>query len=96
MEGDAPEALPHQSDQQSWYICRKCRAMPLSVENVCCRKRLCVTTQDFFQSAVLDMNVLFIAIVNRSNVFLLMIRITVHQDITKQHTISGCFGSMGT
>ena len=50
-------------------ICGRCRVMPLEIENVCCRKRPCVTAQDFFQSAVLDMNVLSIAIVNRSDVF---------------------------
>ena len=43
--------------------------MPLEIENVCCRKQTCVTAQDFFQLAVLDMNVLSIAIVNRSDVF---------------------------
>ena len=36
---------------------------------LCCRKRPCVTTQEFFESAVLDMNVLSIAIVNRSDVY---------------------------
>ena len=43
--------------------------MPFEIENVCCKQRQCVTTMDFFQSAVLDMNVLSISIVNRSDVF---------------------------
>jgi len=43
--------------------------MPQPVENVCCRKRQCITTTDFFQSVVLDSNVLSIAIVNRSDVY---------------------------
>jgi len=43
--------------------------MPLPAENVFCRKRSCVTTLQFFQSAVLDMNMLSIAIINRSEVF---------------------------
>ena len=43
--------------------------MPQEIENVCCRQRPCVTTQDYFQATVLDMNVLSIAIVNQSEVF---------------------------
>jgi len=60
---------PQSSNQPDWYICGHCRPMPLSTENVCCRKRPCVTTLEFFEPAVLDMNVLSIAIVNRSKVF---------------------------
>lgn len=41
---------------------------PLEIENVCCRKQPCVTTE-FFQLAVLDMNVISITIVNQSDVF---------------------------
>ena len=43
--------------------------MPLEIENVCCRQCQCVTTMDVFESAVLDMNVLSISTVNRSDVF---------------------------
>lgn len=42
---------------------------PLEIENVCCRKQPCVTTQEFFQLAMLDMNVISTTIVNQSDVF---------------------------
>ena len=70
IEGAEPENLgpdpgnPGPCSSFPWCICGRCRAMPLEIENVCCRKRPCVTAQDFFQSAVLDTNVLSIAIVN--------------------------------
>ena len=51
-----------------WCVCGRCRHMPLEAENICCRQRVCITTEEFFQSAVLDMSVLSIAIVNRSDV----------------------------
>ena len=71
VEGADPEnpRNPGPSSGLPWCSCGRCRAMPQEVENVCCKKQPCVTTQDFFQSAVLDMNVLSIAIVNRSDVF---------------------------
>ena len=52
-----------------WCVCGRCRHMPLEAENICCRKRVCITREEFFQSAVLDMSVLSIVIVNRSDVF---------------------------
>lgn len=65
-----PQDNPTQpSNLPGWCICGRCRSMPTPAENVCCRKRPCITTLEFFQSAVLDMNVLSIAIVNRSDMF---------------------------
>ena len=69
--------------------------MPLPAENVCCRKSPCVTTLEFFQSAVLDMNVLSISIVNRSDVF------ADDPDYSpsgyrKLRIVSGFFGIMNT
>ena len=52
-----------------WCICGCCRHMPLEVEKVCCIQWAHVMREEFFQSAVLDMSVLSIAIVNRSEVF---------------------------
>ena len=43
--------------------------MPTSVENICCRQSSCITSTDLFESTVLDINVLSIAIVNRSDTF---------------------------
>ena len=57
IEGAEPEnpGNPGPSSSLPWCRCGRCRAMPLEIENVCCRKRPYVTAQDFFQSAVLDM-----------------------------------------
>ena len=38
-------------------------------ENVCCEQRPCITTTGFFESVVLDSNVLLVAIVNRCDTF---------------------------
>ena len=67
-EGD-PESDGRNNNNLPWCICGRCRHMPLEVENICCRQRICITREEFFQSAVLDMGVLSIAIVNRSDVF---------------------------
>ena len=67
-EGD-PESDGGSNNNLPWCICGRCRHIPLEVEKVCCRQRVCITREEFFQSAVLDMSVLSIAIVNRSDVF---------------------------
>lgn len=67
-EPENPEN-PGSTSSLPWCSCGRCRAMSLEIENVCCRKRPCVTAQDFFQSAVLNMNILSISIVNQSDVF---------------------------
>ena len=43
--------------------------MPTAIENVCCKLHTCVTSTDLFESTVLDLNVLLIAILNHSEVF---------------------------
>ena len=63
------ESDGNSSNDLRWCICGRCRHMPLEVEKVCCRQRACVTREEFFRSAVIDMSVLSIAIVNRSEVF---------------------------
>ena len=66
MQGSAPSSDepsdPQSNNLQHWCICGKCRSMPLEKER-------CITTMDFFESAVLDMNVLSISIVNRSDMY---------------------------
>ena len=71
------KAIIHEEDPENgrnnnnlpWCICGQCRHMALEVENICCRQRICITREEFFQCAVLDMRVLSIAIVNHSDVF---------------------------
>ena len=45
-----------------WCDCSVCRPMPLDVENVCCRKRTCVTSFAMYQHVCLDREVLTLAI----------------------------------
>jgi len=66
---DPPSQPPQQPNDLPWCVCNKCRAMPTTIENVCCKLRTCVTSTDLFESTVLDLNVLSIAILNRSEVF---------------------------
>ena len=67
--GDPGPGSNEECNSIPWCICGRCKRMPLEAENVCCRQRHCVTREEFFRSAVLDMSVLSIAIVNRSDVF---------------------------
>ena len=62
--GGPPVDEPQPSDQPGWRISGRCRPMPLPAENLCCR------TLEFIQSAVLDINILSIAVVNRSDIIL--------------------------
>ena len=45
-----------------WCDCSVCRPMPLDMENVCCRKRTCVTSYAMYQNICLDWEVLTLAI----------------------------------
>ena len=62
---DLLKAIIHQGDPESdggsnnnlpWCICGCCRHIPLEMEKVCCRRRVCIMSEEFFQSAVFDMN----------------------------------------
>ena len=57
-----PQAIP-------WCICGKCRDMHNTIENVCCRSRPSITTSASFDTIVLDMHVLAVCIVSRSEDF---------------------------
>ena len=67
LQSDTSKDPPE--DNLPWCVCGKCRPMPTPVENVCCRQSACITSTDLFESTVLDINVLSIAIVNRSDTF---------------------------
>ena len=43
--------------------------MDRPIENVCCRKSECVTNLEAFETIVLDVNVLSVAIVSRSDIY---------------------------
>ena len=70
MQRGQPEVPPDNNNQRiPWCVCGKCQVMEQPIENVCCRKRPCICTTEFFTSVVLDTNVLSIAIVDRSDVY---------------------------
>jgi len=51
-----------------WCVCGICRPMPLDIENVCCRKRTCVTSFQLFNNVCLDKEVLLIVIRARCDI----------------------------
>ena len=69
LSDDGSGENPEPPGNLPWCICRKCRAMPLPEENVCCRSRPCITTADSFETIVTNQDVLSIAIVHRSDVY---------------------------
>ena len=66
---DPPTGPPQQPNDLPWCLCGYCCPMPTEIENKCCRLRTCTTRTDLFESIVLDLNVLTIAIINRSETF---------------------------
>ena len=58
LQSDHPEDIPQQPEGSlPWCVCRKCRPMPTSVENLCCRQTSCIMSTELFESTVLDVNV---------------------------------------
>lgn len=69
---DPPQDFPRDpggNDSLPWCICHKCLAMDTSEENVCCRKTPCVTEMGWFDSVVLNRDVLSLAIEARSDIY---------------------------
>ena len=66
------DSPPHEQepepDTPEWCICTICRPMPLEIENVCCRKRTCVTSYTMFENICLDREVLTLAIRARCDI----------------------------
>ena len=75
-ESSAPEAGPQlpppawrSSDPVSaWCKCGNCRNMSQEIENVCCKKRKCVTDLPRFRKVCLDADVLELCIKNRPDI----------------------------
>ena len=57
-DGDHPFASPINPETLPWCICGRCVNMDQPRENVCCRKRVCCTTEEYFRATTLDHNVL--------------------------------------
>ena len=64
-----PDPVPDRdASAPEWCDCSVCRPMPLHVENVCCRKRTCVTSFAMYLNVCLDQEVLMLAIRARFNI----------------------------
>lgn len=64
-----PDPVPGSPGQENeWCICRVCRRMPDEQENVCCKKRTCVTSYVMFSNNCLDRGVLELAIRARCDI----------------------------
>ena len=65
-----PQSQPPEPEngEDSWCICRVCRRMQDEQENVCCRKRTCVTSYVMFNNICLDRGVLELAIRARCDI----------------------------
>lgn len=59
---------PEPENDESWCICGVCRRMQDEQENVCCRKRTCVTSYVMFNTTCLDRGVLELAIRARCDI----------------------------
>ena len=55
---------PSPSSTPDWCTCGNCRPMPSPIENVCCRRRNCITQYDVFQLICLHPVVLRVAVRN--------------------------------
>ena len=65
LQSQPPEP---ENGEDSWCICRVCRRMQDEQENVCCRKRTCVTSYVMFNNISLDRGVLELAIRTRCDI----------------------------
>ena len=59
-----PPDNPQPQSSPDWCTFGKCKEMPAPNENVCCRERPCLSTNDSFAQLVLQTDVLSIAIVH--------------------------------
>ena len=53
------------TETPSWCNCGYCRPMPTDIEQVCCRRRTCITRYGSFRNVVLDREVLTVGIHQR-------------------------------
>lgn len=63
LDGDNEPPEPQtQEENPEWCVCTVCRVMPLEIENLCCKKRTCVTSFRMYENICLDREVLTLAI----------------------------------
>jgi len=51
-----------------WCKCGRCRQMPRAIENICCKKKDCVTLTQRFYKLCLDPDILQLCILNRADI----------------------------
>ena len=71
MLGDDPQPDPPEPQEDGagpWCICGVCWPMPHEQENICCKKRTCVTSYIMFNTICLDREVLQLAIRARCDI----------------------------
>lgn len=70
---DPPSPQPEQNIPETWCTCGVWRKMPDEQENVCCKKRTCVTSYVMFNTVCLDREVLQLVIRARCDITLLKV-----------------------
>lgn len=65
--GDPEQPSPTR-EQAPWCQCRICRPMKWEQENVCCKKRTCITSYTSFSNICLDRDILEVCIKARCNI----------------------------
>jgi hypothetical protein len=94
---DHPFAAPPNPSPPGWCVCGRCVIMPTERENVCCGKRTCTTTEEYFRSTVIDPDVLQVQIRYRAD--FLDIRpdygATNHRKSAYRQYVLGQYGYLG-
>ena len=66
---DLPDQPPSSPPRDlPWCICRVCRPMDTEQENICCKERVCITSNNTFNNICLDWDILEACIKARCNV----------------------------
>lgn len=65
---DAISSMSTKNSQPHWCKCGNCRNMSTAAENVCCKKKDCVTTTRRFYKLCLDPDVVQIGVLNRADI----------------------------
>ena len=69
LDRNPPSPEPAGNNTGRWCVCSVWREMPDEQENVCCRKRPCVTSCVMYNSVCLDPEILQLAITARAQLF---------------------------
>jgi len=65
---DLPDQPPSPPRDLPWCICGVCRPMDTEQENICCKKRVCITSYNTFTNICLDRDILEVCIKARCDI----------------------------